>query len=373
MKKNILFVMQHLNGGGAEKVLIDILRNFNYELYNVDLLLIFEEGVYLKDIPNEVNIISIIKSFILVKKVPGKVQKLFTKYIKNNEMNNLYKKFVKKKYDVEIAFLEGISTKFVASSYNKESKKIAWVHTDLLNNHWTDLYFKNLAEEINVYDKFEKIVCVSEYAKRAFLKKFGDFKTADVIYNALDINNIRNKASEKLEANERFTICSVGRLVPQKGFDRLINVAKMLKQEEINIKFQIIGRGSKEKELLKMIKEYKLQDSVNIVGFTKNPYKYINNCDVFVCSSRNEGFSLVVAEAIILNKTIISTRCAGPVELLNDGEFGIIVDNTEAELYNSIKQIYFDNDKIKYYEEKTKERINFFDIEEKMNQIYKLL
>lgn len=373
-KESILFVIPHLNGGGAEKVLIDILNNFNYEKYDVDLLVIFQEGVYINQIPKSVNVIYLINQIKAINKVPGKVKNLFYKFIKIFGMKKLYDIKIKKKYDIEIAFLEGIATKLIASSSNRESKKIAWVHIDLLNNHWTNQFYKYLHEEIEAYKQFDNIVCVSEDTKKAFINKFGYYEGIKVIYNPLDTDKIIKLGEEKVNFNNsEFTICSVGRLVPQKGFDRLINVAKMLENEGYIFKLNIIGCGGEKNKLLQLISKYNLENSVKLLGFDKNPYKYIKNSDLFVCSSRNEGFSLVVAEALILNKPIISTECAGPIEILKNGEYGIITKNSEEGLYKAIKNLYHDLDERKRLEEKSKERVKFFSIDDKMRQIYSLL
>lgn len=372
-KKDVLFVIPHLNGGGAEKVLLDILNNFDYEKYNVDLLVFFQEGVYIKYIPKNVNTKYIIKQIKAINKIPGKVKNLFGIFIKNFGMKKLYKAYVKKEYDIEIAFLEGMATKFVAASNNKKSKKIAWVHIDLFSNHWTKKYFKSLKEEIDTYKIFEKIICVSKDTKRAFFEMFGEMNNVEVIYNPLDIDKIKKMGSEGINKKEDFIICTVGRLVPQKGFDRLITVTKRLIDEGYKYQLNIVGCGGEKKKLLELINSYNIQEYVRLVGFDENPYKYIKESDIFVCSSRNEGFSLVVAEALILNKPIISTRCAGPVEILNDGEYGIITENSEQGLYESIKLLYHDKNKRNYFIEKSNERLKFFSLKDKMEQINNLL
>lgn len=373
MKKSVLFVIPHLNGGGAEKVLIDVLNNFDYDKYNVDLLLLFEEGVYLHDIPKEVNVIYLIKKIKLSKRVPWKFKELFYKYIKLFGAKGIYKLVIKKKYDFEIAFLEGAATKFVSGSYNTKSKKITWVHIDLLNNHWTDRFYRSINEEIETYKKFSNIICVSEEAKKCFIDQFGEFNNLSVIYNPLDIEKIKKMANEPIEKDDIFTICAVGRLTPQKGFDRLICATKKLVSENISLRVQILGDGVEKSNLESMVKEYNLNESIKFLGFDQNPYKYIKNCDLFVSSSRNEGFSLVVAEALILNKPIVATKCAGPVEILKNNEYGVICDNSEEGIYNAIKMLYNDEQKRNNFIVKSYEREKFFIIEDKMKKIYELL
>ena len=102
------------------------------------------------------------------------------------------------------------------------------------------------------------------------------------------------------------------------------------------------------------------------------PHKYIKEGDLFVCSSRNEGFSLVIAEAMILGLPIISTNCSGPNELLNFGEYGFMVENNEDALYEGLKEILKDKKKLEYYIEKSKERVNFFYYKDRISDIERL-
>ncbi|WP_195218203.1 glycosyltransferase [Turicibacter sanguinis] len=372
-KKKLLFVIPHLKGGGAEKVLIDILKQFDYSKYEVDLLLFYNEGAFLNLLPSEVNKKYLFDIWKSRGKVPNKLKKIFITTIRNFGMKYLYKALITKNYDVEIAFLEGTATKFVAASSNKTSKKIAWVHTDLENNHWTKPFYKNLTEEVNCYNKFNKIICVSEETKINFIKRFGRFDNIEVIYNPLDIENISYLGNQKIEKKFGFTITAVGRLEPQKGFDRLIKSIKKLHNENINCYLQIIGEGSNEKKLQDLVKLYSLEKYIEFIGFCENPYKYMKTNDLFVCSSRSEGFSLVVAEALILEKPIISTKCAGPVEILKNGKYGMIVDNSTDGLTNGIKTLYYDEKKRNFYSEKAHERIMFFDSKEKMKKIYNII
>ena len=86
-------------------------------------------------------------------------------------------------------------------------------------------------------------------------------------------------------------------------------------------------------------------------GFKKNPYKYLKKADCFVCSSRSEGFSLVIAEAMMLGIPVISTYCSGPNELLEEGKYGLLVDNNEEDLYRGIKSIIEDEKLRMYYKQ----------------------
>src|SRR5690606_16581840 len=106
-------------------------------------------------------------------------------------------------------------------------------------------------------------------------------------------------------------IVSVGKLNKVKGYDRLIAVAAKLKKDAINFNLVIVGEGDERKNLEKLISENQLENQVKLIGFHQNPYKYISKSDLFVSSSRSEGFSSVVVESVILEIPVLTTETAG--------------------------------------------------------------
>lgn len=374
-KKRILIVIDNLLGGGAEKVLISLLNNWNYDKYDVDLLLLTYEGVYIDKIPTQVkvNYIFNLKGTSFNNILNKIVRKVLFYYISFFDARFIYKHIIRNKYDSEIAFMEGISTKIVAASSNN-STKIAWMHTDPSDYHWYKKYYRNLNQEKEVYKKFDKIVCVSKDAKGGFKKLYGDLKNKlIVIYNAIDINEIMENSEQFNVTYEEVTVCAVGSLEKQKGFDRLITIHSKLIKQGINHNLIIIGEGSKRNELELLIKKLGVDKSVNLIGFKVNPYPYIKASDILVCSSYSEGFSLVIAEAIILGKAIVSTKCSGPIELLGNGNFGMLVENSINGLYEGLNQLLTYEQKRKELEDKVTERIRFFDINSIITKIEKLI
>ena len=110
--------------------------------------------------------------------------------------------------------------------------------------------------------------------------------------------------------------------------------------------------------------------NVTLLGYKKNPYKYIRNSDLFVCSSRAEGFSTVVSEAIILEKPIVTTECSGMRELLGDNsEYGIICENNTKALYESLLKVLSNKELYLELKEKIIERKNIFDINKTIKDI----
>lgn len=350
-KTRLLVMINNLYGGGAEKILQTFLRHLDSERYHITLYSVKHEKLDESIYGSNINTFRCVYNggensgpfFILKNKLVNKFKLLIYNYC---SPNFFYKLFVKGTYDIEIAFIEGYSTRIISGSPNKLSKKYAWVHIDLFTNHWTKICYKNLTEEINCYQKFNNIVCVSNGVKKAFSKKFDIHTNIVTRYNPIDSYEIVEK-SELMSVDDGFngiTIVTVGRLEPQKGYDRLLEIAKRLKSEAYNFRIQIVGEGNERNNLENYIELNHIGSVVQLLGFQSNPYPYIKNSDLFVCSSRSEGISTVVTEALILGKPIISTRCSGVDELLGDNIYGIITENSTEDLYQGMKNIISSKD-----------------------------
>lgn len=368
-KVRILFMINSLYGGGAEKVLQTLLGQLDSNLYEITLYGVinepYDDSIYPKSITYKSvfsgKYHSLIKSTFIIKAL-NKI-KIF---IYNNFSSKLfYKLFIKGEYDVEVAFIEGYSTRIISGSTNNKSKKLTWVHIDLEANHWSKIAYKSLKKEIECYRKYNSIICVSESVKRTFTKKFGISKTLNVCYNPLNVQDIIAKGSESITIpkNKNFLICAMGRLEVQKGFDRLIHCVKKLVDKNYPVELWIIGKGNDESMLINLIDQNNLNRHVKLLGFQSNPYKFINQSDLFVCSSRSEGFSLAIGEAYILNIPVLSTNCTGPDELLHYGEYGLLVENSENGIYDGLVKILDNSLLLEELKSKSKERAKFFSLE----------
>lgn len=362
MKKNILFMIDALTSGGAEKVLLDLVNHLDKDKYSITLMTLADVGSLKERIPNDIIYKSVFKNkliYLIVMLLPAKI---------------LYKLFIKEEYDIEVAFVEGRSTKVISGSKNSKSKKIAWLHIDLINNHWTKPYFRGLNDERKCYSKFDKIICVSNEVKDAFISMFGIRKNVFFKQNIINDMEIRKKANRDFDncyKKNRFSIITIGRLNHQKGYDRLLKIVKRLNSEGIQFDLYILGEGNEKTSLEKYINENNLSN-VKLLGFNQNPYPYLKNADLFVSSSRSEGFSTVVSEAIILGIPIVTTNCAGMKELLGDNEYGIITENNSDALYEGIKNIILNKDIYDSYKEKVLLRSKDFNLSNLLQEIEKL-
>lgn len=389
--KKVLFLVHTLQVGGAEKVLVNLVNHMNKEKYDITVMTVINTGAFRKDLAPHIHYKTIFNIPFLSNKgntsknsgnlldKPNAIKKMLANIYqfvwRHSNCKKIYQRYIKEEYDVEIAFLEGIAAKIIASSKSETSKKLSWIHIDLLKERKTEKFFKNPQDEKQCYEKFDQIICVSKNVKEQFIKKFQPIDETKIIvkYNPIDEELIKNKAEEKIEEIEkkRKTICTVGRLSKQKGYDRLLRIIKKLNEEGLEFDAWIIGVGEEEENLKKYVRDNRLQN-VKLLGYQPNPYKYMKKADLFVCSSITEGFSTVVSEALILGKRIVTTDCSGMREILGEnGEYGILVENSEEALYKALKENLITEDLTRQEEPiaKSKERFNLEQLTREIEQL----
>ena len=176
------------------------------------------------------------------------------------------------------------------------------------------------------------------------------------IFNPLDTEEILTKA-EKPVTNYTFddklpTFISVGTVFPQKGFDRLLKVHKKLINEGLDHRLLIVGDGYDFENIKKLKTELGVDNTATMLGFTDNPYPYFKRADFYILSSRYEGFPTVLFEAMTLNKNIVATDVSGVREMLNDGDLGLIIENSEVGIYEGMKKALVNPESFENYQSK---------------------
>lgn len=373
-KKKILFMINSMYGGGAEKIFQTLLRNLPKDRYDITVYSVNECKIDYNYYPKYIKYKYIFGS---IDENVGSFSNTITK-IKNKiklwmyekcSSTFFYKQVIKEKYDIEIAFIEGYATKIVSGSNNKNSKKIAWVHIDLMENPWTEVAYKNLEEEKACYKKYDRILGVSEEVVKAFKQRMDIRDTVSVQYNPVDDVEINQKAEmENIQySSDMKNFVTIGRLVDQKGYDRLLRVVNELR-DRYKFCIRILGEGTDRKQLEEYVKKHQLEDYVKLLGFKDNPYPYVKVADAFICSSRSEGFSTVATEAMILQKPIFTTDCAGMKELFGGYRCGIICENSEDALKDMLEEILL-KENFDEYRKDIKQRSEFFRLERRLEEI----
>jgi len=147
--------------------------------------------------------------------------------------------------------------------------------------------------------------------------------------------------------NKKLKILNIGRFTDQKDHLTLLKSMKILKDKyKLNFILLIMGRGQNKSIIQNFIKKNNLNFNVKVIGFKKNPYKYIRCCDLFVLSSKFEGLPNVLLEAITLKKFVISSNCpTGPNEILNNGKGGILFKTGNSDDLAKKINFYYNNKK----------------------------
>lgn len=334
MKNRILFMISTLDGGGAERALVNLVNTIDLKNNSVDIVTLFSHGVNMQFVKPGVNIRSIFNFRI---KGLKHILKLFSPKF-------LYKTFVRNEYDIVISYLEGECTRIISGA-NNNIKKITWVHTE--REHDYVCAFRSYKEMISAYLTFDKIILVSNDTKLAF-DKYTKSILRDrevVIKNIVDYESMFKMAEEKIadrDKSKTLQIISVGRLTKVKDMDRLVNLFTFLKTKHIKVNVSILGIGDEYENIKNHIKKINAEESIMLYGYQTNPYKYIKSADLYVCPSHKEGYSTTVLEAVVLGVPIVTTNCSGMSEILQKDKCGIIVEDNDERLFNAVLDIILD-------------------------------
>jgi Glycosyltransferase len=326
----ILFFIEELRGGGAEKVLCNLVNALDPEKFDVTVQTLWKADAA-----------QCLRPGIRYRYCyGGKTAFNVRRSRLEAALGWTYPLHIKGRYDLEAAYLEFGSTKIMAGSTNRRAKKLAWVHCDLARNLSDPAAF--VAKASKWYDKYDRVVCVSQTVRDSFVALLGQPEKTIVLYNTVDDAEIREKALAPLPEGlqkRRTTVVSVGRLSPEKQFSMLLSIHRQLLDSGLPHDLWILGEGPERPKLEALIRENRLADSVRLPGFCGNPYPCLRAADLLVCSSRFEGFSTFVTEGVILGKPIVTTDCSGMRELLGDSEYGLITENSEAALLEGMRNM----------------------------------
>lgn len=245
--------------------------------------------------------------------------------------------YADKQYDVAINYLETESPEFLLRAIHAK-KYLQWYHIDVANLDDPE----KTDRMIPAYERMDAIICVAESAKKSFTERYPQLKDkTHVIYNFFDVETIKKKAEEPFSypaAKQGIPILlSVGRMTPQKKYIRFLEVLRRLKEEGYRFQWYVLGDGGDRPEIEAEIHRCHLEDRVFLEGLTDNPYKYMENCNLFVLPSGWEGFPTVTVEAKVLHCAVLATDVSGIREQLVHGETGWIVENSEDGIYEGLK------------------------------------
>jgi glycosyltransferase involved in cell wall biosynthesis len=317
-----VFLMD-LDGGGAERVMLNLARGFADRGLKVDLVLVKAEGPYLSQLPDRVRVVKLESSRLLLSVAA------LAKYLKQERPKTL----IAALEDTNIVAiwarkLAGVSTQIVVTVHNHLTRDAE--NATNLKRKLAPLLAKWF------YPWADKIVAVSEgVAKNLDELGFPVAKTT-YIYNPIVTPEMNEKiqgaiAHPWFDSLEIPVILGVGRLEKQKDFPTLIRAFARVKQQ-YPARLLILGEGSQKDNLLSLVAELGLTKDVAFGGFVDNPYAYMAKASVVVLSSAWEGFGNILVEAMFAGTPVVSTDCqSGPAEILEYGKYGKIVTVGDSE------------------------------------------
>lgn len=377
-KKKLLFLIESMMVGGAEKVLISLVNNLSPSKYDVTVVTIFRKSVYDGyDCTFEEPLKSHVHYKYLIDNTNKFKYRLFNFLYSKLNKRLFHQLFLGSGYDTEIAWYEGLPTTFIAHSSNKRSRKLAWLHYGAGFLKITD---KERFEFQNEYSQFDVIVGVSKGVVENFKNRICSKMNVVVCNNIIEDECVRKRSLERCSEDlcvdnddSRVNFVCVGRLAEVKGYDRLLRIAVRLKSERFRFHIDIVGEGLLREDLQSYINCNELSDYVTLRGNKDNPYPYVRHADWLVCSSYAEGLSTVIIESLIIGTPVISTDCSGTDELLGNSEYGIRCENSEKGLYEAIKSVLTDDSLYVRYKIKAEERGRGFNKEHLLHETEKIL
>ena len=350
--KKILFVTNHFRyENGVATVLRNLIDNLNPKEFEISLLAIYEfDSEFAKPIMDKIRIIPGFNLYFrgldkLVNLIPPKI---------------LYKRFIRDKYDLEVAFQFGVPTKMIAVSPNPN--KLCWMH-----GYDSDMLLRKY------YKKYPKVINVARYGMNKMIMDGFEKEKCDYCYNIIDEKSILKLSEEEspIKKHHKYCVINISRLTPEKGFMRYLECIKEIVKVNRDVEFWIIGSGSEEEKMKHYISEHNLNDYVIMLGKQTNPFKFLKEADIYFCSSYREGFSTSCQEAALFGIPVVSVEVGGAKELCELSQCGLVIKNDANSIISELINILKDDKKIndwkkqanrtktEFYKEKRIKRVEF--------------
>ena len=366
MKKKLLFIIPTLSCGGAERAVVALLNKMDFTKYDIDLMLFRRDDMhYINSIPKEVNLLDndlltdlcfchvkhlfkikyLLKYFLIV------MTRIYTTIrLKWDDLSNAKKVFydwdkinkyipdIKNNYDVAVSFLEGLSNFYVAEKVNA-CIKIGWIRADY------ELWGYDKNHDLPFFKKLNYLFSVSDANADKMKSIFPEIANKIyTMYNIIDFDLIKKKSmmnitESEFNNNKDITILSIGNLRPVKGYDKAIEACKMLKEKGYKFKWFVLGEGNDRARLEKMITANELGKCFFLLGLKDNPYPYLAAANIYVQSSKHEGFSTTIREAKFFGLPIVITDCPGMSDQISDGINGLIAKQNSQDLAVNIERL----------------------------------
>ena len=359
-KIRVVFVHHRLVCGGAEQALFDLVSLMDKTKFDVSVFIQHDDGAW--DHKFRDAGIKVVYDYSCRKPTLNPITKAGN-IIKRFRTQHAYK--CNGKGLLDVCFPDGID---IVVSYSvceneqmvfvKNAKTVKYIHGDVATNQ---IYRDDALSSINTLSKFDRIVCVSQTACESFCSYTGLYQNVEAHYNPLNSQNVKTLAENNVDLPlDAPLICAVGRLSPEKGFERLIVIHKRLLEQGVFHRLVIVGDGEDRQFLKRLIKATGTEETVILAGYQINPYPYMKNSRFLVNSSFTEGLPVIAMEALCLGVPII-TPIPAVAEIFGQENCGLITENDNASLEAGIKRMLVDEEFYQQVKAGAIKRSSFFD------------
>ena len=348
-KRRILFLIDSLVCGGAEKSLVSLLPLLDYSRFEVDLMLIGRGGLFDGYVPKEVHVIDMPQPTGLLARLCTLYYSLLIRLFPNRHFAELRWKALhtsiktfSEGYDVAVAYQQGFPTYYVAEKV-RANRKLAWVNVDMAKAGYREKFNRTF------YNKMDRVVAVSDQLYRMMLDtQYAPTERLTTVYDILNVDLIRRMADGQGYTDTlpdgALRIVTVARVAPPKNHLLAVETARLLRQRGLKFRWYFVGDGSDRPAVEQRIGEYGLEADVVLLGEQANPYPFMKQADIYVQTSTFEGFCLTLCEARLLHKPEVSTNFPVVYNQLRHGENGLIAEMTPESLADNIMRLATDTD-----------------------------
>lgn len=322
-KTRVLFVVPNLSGGGAERVIVNLLRHLNRQKIELMLMVTELKGPYVAELPDDVPVVDLQASRVryALPKLVNHINRLKPDVVMST-LNYMNMALLSVK-----PFLRN-NPKLIVREANTPTKSMQF-HPPFKKRLFTRLYQWQ-------YPKADVIITQSDGMRSDLLSFLPQVSPKKVvrIYNPLDVDKVIQEANthNPFQIGEGRQIVAAGRLTYQKGFDLLLHAFQKVAMVCEDVHLQIMGEGPMREELTDLADQLGMSGRVTFQGFQANPYPYMKHADLFILSSRWEGFPNILLEALACGSAVVSTECpSGPKEILANNEYGLLIPDGSVE------------------------------------------
>ena len=359
--KKVLFVLNNMNIGGTEKAFLNYVDTLPPEEYDVTLLLCEKSGGFLPYIPERVHVKVMDDYASMKREIMDPPLRVAANYLRSGHIcrafgiaalhlvakmtddRTLYHRYVmgnrreEDTYDVAIAYCGPFDFLTVYVLYAvRAAKKVQWIHFDVSKFHFNTKMCKKL------YPQFDNICVVSDAAREQLLKKIPEISDKTITVPNIVLPEQCRRLAEAgdgfQDGFEGTRIVTVGRLSEEKGQDIIPSIAAKLKENGLRFRWYLVGDGKLRPTIEAQCKKYGVDEEIVFLGVQANPYPYLKEADIYVQTSKHEGFCITLGEAKVFDLPIVSTDCAGAHEQLDDRENCKVVKRNEEDLYTAIME-----------------------------------